>query len=67
MTYDKYGYPLSKHIQSKWSADIVYLVMKPLEWMFLFVLYIVDQKPENRIHIQYSELTKHKQKTYSQC
>lgn len=56
--YDKYGYPISKHIRTKWSADIVYLIMKPLEWFFLIVLYAMDPKPENRIHIQYSELRK---------
>ncbi|MEK5067935.1 DUF6688 domain-containing protein [Sporosarcina sp. FSL K6-1508] len=54
--YDTYGYPISKHIQTKWSADIVYLLMKPLEWLFLVVLYTVDRHPENRIHVQYSEL-----------
>ncbi|KOA19706.1 hypothetical protein CLHOM_17950 [Clostridium homopropionicum DSM 5847] len=32
--------------------------MKPLEWFFLFILYIVDHNPENRINIQYSELRK---------
>ena len=56
--YDRYGYPISKHIRKKWEADIVYLLMKPLEWFFLFVLYTVDKNPENRIHIQYSELRK---------
>lgn len=56
--YDKYGYPISRHINSKWSADIIYLIMKPLEWLFLVVLYTVDKNPENRIHIQYSELRK---------
>lgn len=56
--YDRYGYPISKHIRKKWVADIVYLLMKPLEWFFLFVLYTVDKNPENRIHIQYSELRK---------
>lgn len=54
--YDRYGYPISIHIRTKWSADIIYLMMKPLEWFFLFVLYTVDRKPENRISIQYSEL-----------
>lgn len=49
--YDRYGYPISRHINSKWSADIIYLIMKPLEWLFLVVLYTVDKKPENRIHI----------------
>lgn len=56
--YDRYGYPISKHIRKKWAADIVYLLMKPLEWLFLFVLYAVDKNPENRIHVQYSELRK---------
>lgn len=56
--YNKYGYPLSKHINTSWSADIIYLLMKPFEWFFLFILYTVDQNPENRIHVQYSELRK---------
>ena len=56
--YDKYGYPLSKHINSKISADIVYYLMKPLEGGFLVVLYCVDNNRENRINIQYSELRK---------
>ena len=56
--YDRYGYPLSKHINSSWSADLVYIFMKPLEWFFLFILYTVNQNPENRINIQYSELRK---------
>lgn len=51
--YDKYGYPLSKHINTEVSADIIYIIMKPLEYFFLFVLYLVDKKPENRIAIQY--------------
>lgn len=54
--YNRYGYPISKHIRSKWTADIVYLLMKPLEWLFLIVLYTTDAHPENRIHIQYSEM-----------
>ncbi|MEK4426068.1 DUF6688 domain-containing protein [Solibacillus sp. FSL K6-1523] len=56
--YDQYGYPISKHINSKWSADVIYLLMKPLEWFFLVVLYTVDKNPENRISMQYSELRK---------
>lgn len=51
--YDTYGYPVSKHIKSAWSADITYLIMKPLEWIFLVVLYLFDEKPENRISRQY--------------
>lgn len=29
--YDKYGYPVAKHINSKYAADFVYFLMKPLE------------------------------------
>lgn len=39
----------------KWVSDVVYIVMKPLEWFFLLVLYTFDQKPENRIARQYLE------------
>lgn len=51
--YDTYGYPISKHINSAWSADVVYLLMKPLEWIFVLVLYLFDTRPEDRIHSQY--------------
>lgn len=51
--YDKYGYPLSKHINTALQADITYILMKPLEWIFLLVLYIFDVNPENRIVTQY--------------
>ena len=38
---------------SAWSADVVYLLMKPLEWIFVFVLYLFDERPEDRICKQY--------------
>lgn len=53
--YDKYGYPVSRHITTKTRADIVYIIMKPLEYIFLAVLYMFDIQPENRIAVQYSE------------
>lgn len=51
--YDKYGFPLARHIRSPYAADAVYLLMKPLEWLFLAVLYAVDAEPEKRISVQY--------------
>ena len=51
--YDKYGYPLSRHINSAWSADVTYFIMKPLEWVFVVVLYLFDREPETRICRQY--------------
>ena len=51
--YDCYGYPFAKHIKKKWAMDLIYYLMKPLEWLFLLVLYLVDRKPENRIAMQY--------------
>lgn len=52
--YDTYGYPLSRVITSPARADFVYFVMKPLEWIFLVFLYLVDLRPEQRIARQYS-------------
>ncbi|NGX99576.1 MAG: hypothetical protein G4V63_31620, partial [Candidatus Afipia apatlaquensis] len=35
--YDTIGFPISKYINNKWSADLVYLLMKPLEYIFLLI------------------------------
>lgn len=51
--YDSYGYPVSRHITTPLRADIIYLLMKPLEWAFLIFLYMVDLHPEERINKQY--------------
>ena len=51
--YDTYGYPLSRLIRTKRAADLTWLLMKPLEWGFLFTLYLFDVSPENRIAVQY--------------
>lgn len=51
--YDKTGYPIAKHIRKKWQADAIYVIMKPLEWCFLLVLYTLCVNPEDRIAVQY--------------
>lgn len=51
--YDRYGYPISRHIHQPWQADLIYLLMKPAEWLFLVIIYLHDQQPENRIALQY--------------
>lgn len=51
--YDTYGYPIARHIRSRWTADLVYLMMKPLEYFFVAALYLFDTEPENRIAVQY--------------
>ena len=51
--YDRYGFPVARLIKSKWIADIIYILMKPLEWIFLMVIYMSDVHPENRIATQY--------------
>ena len=51
--YDRYGFPIARLIKSKWIADIIYIMMKPLEWIFLMVIYMIDVHPENRIATQY--------------
>ncbi len=52
--YDKHGYPLSRKITTPLRADIVYILMKPLEWLFLLFLYTFDVLPESRIAVQYT-------------
>lgn len=51
--YDKYGYTLSKDINTKMKSNITYIVMKPLEWMFLTTIYFASEKPEKLIREQY--------------
>ena len=51
--YDTYGYPVSNLITSPLRADLIYIMMKPLEWIFLLVLYLLDLRPEQRIRNQY--------------
>lgn len=55
--YDTYGFPVARLIHSKYTADLVYFTMKPLEWIFLCVLYLTDAHPENRIAVQYTGKT----------
>ncbi len=38
---------------NQYVADAVYILMKPLEWLFILVLYTFDRNPENRIALQY--------------
>lgn len=51
--YDTWGFPVARLIHSPYIADGIYLLMKPLEWFFLIVLYFCDVQPENRIAVQY--------------
>lgn len=52
--YDKYGYDLCKHITTANRANLIYILMKPLEWVFLISLYLFCVNPEEKIKRQYS-------------
>lgn len=52
--YDQYGYPLSKRINTPMRSNIIYLLMKPVEWFFVLVLYTCVKKPEMKIAKQYT-------------
>ncbi len=52
--YDTYGFPIARLVKSRYIADIIWILMKPLEWFFLCVLYLFDTHPEDRICIQYT-------------
>jgi len=51
--YDHYGFPIAKMIRTEGACDVVYVLMKPLEWIFLIVLYLTQPNPEDLIAIQY--------------
>ncbi len=54
--YNKVGNVIHRYylvFNIKIIADMVYIMMKPLEWFFLLVLYTFDRNPENRIAKQY--------------
>ena len=38
------------------AADVVYILMKPLEWVFVIALYLIEEKPEDKIASQYLPL-----------
>ena len=53
-TYDALGYPVSRHLKSRWVADAVYLAMKPAEWAFYLALLLLDPgDPEARLTRMY--------------
>ncbi len=57
--YNKVGNVIHKYyslFNIKWISDFIYFLMKPLEWLFLIVLYTFDRNPENRIAKQYLSL-----------
>lgn len=54
--YNRVGKLVHKYygvFNNKFVADTVFILMKPAEIFFLFILYTFDQKPENRIARQY--------------
>lgn len=51
--YDKYGYPLSKDINTRFKSSVTYVLMKPVEWIFLIVIYSASKNPEKLINGQY--------------
>ncbi|MFP5040151.1 DUF6688 family protein [Parasediminibacterium sp. JCM 36343] len=54
--YNRVGNMIHKHyhfFNNKYVSDFIFILMKPLELLFLLTLYTFDQKPENRIAKQY--------------
>ncbi|MEM1327971.1 MAG: DUF6688 family protein [Bacteroidota bacterium] len=54
--YDRVGDVVHRYyywFEKAWLSDVIYYLMKPLEWLFLLVLYTFDRQPEDRIARQY--------------
>lgn len=65
--YDKLGDHIHRDYsiyQNKWVSNTVYLLMKPAEWLFIFILYCTDVNPENRIALQYTHIPKNQYDKY---
>lgn len=61
--YDKIGDSIHKNnqvYQKKWVSNIIYILMKPLEFIFWLVLYSFYKNPENHIALQYVDWDKKK-------
>lgn len=52
--YDIFCIPFNALAWNKYAADVIYLLMKPLEYFFIIALYCFDKSPEDRIARQYS-------------
>jgi len=61
--YDGCNIPVNTWSKKRRFANLLYVLMKPLEWLFLLWLYVIDTKPENRIAKQY--LPQNELKNYS--
>lgn len=52
--YDRLALPICRYIRHRWLADLVYLGMKPAEWLFYLALLAFDpSSPEARIERMY--------------
>ncbi|MGZ4044554.1 MAG: DUF6688 domain-containing protein, partial [Bacteroidia bacterium] len=51
--YDAMNIPVNEWSKHNRFANLLYVIMKPLEWFFLLWLYCFDKNPENRIAKQY--------------
>ncbi|MFU1855381.1 DUF6688 family protein [Sphingobacterium sp. NGMCC 1.201703] len=52
--YDRYGYNISVKINTVSASNLTYRIMKPLEYIFLFFLYLFYVEPEKKIARQYT-------------
>ncbi|QDP85287.1 hypothetical protein FNJ88_06800 [Chryseobacterium sp. SNU WT5] len=51
--YDKYGYNISLKINTEKASNRTYKIMKPIEYLFILVLYLCCEEPEKKIRRQY--------------
>jgi len=53
-TYDLLARPVCRYLRPRWASDLVYLLMKPAEWVFYLTLVLLDPRsPERRIDRMY--------------
>lgn len=55
--YNRIGKAIHKYyflFENKFICDVIYVLMKPAEFIFILILYTFDKRPENRISVQYT-------------
>ena len=54
--YDNLQIPIDKWKTVTTVSNILYLIIKPMEWFFLIILYLVCKNPETKIGKQYLQI-----------
>ncbi len=56
--YNRWGMPLARRIQSPWIADLIYVSLKPAEWLAAGLLFLLLGSRRSEVRLLYWNRTK---------